>query len=73
MSIPIALPVVRECPSCGSAKTAIVRRSGLELLAAAVTDLRKYRCSDCGRAFRAGDRRQRRRVGGTAQPVVHRG
>lgn len=69
MSVSIALPVVKACPACGSEKTSIVPRKGLELLAAAVTHLRKYECRECGRAFRAGDRRRKSRVAGTALPV----
>src|ERR1019366_893696 len=55
----IAIPVVKQCLKCGSERTVICSRSGLEWLLVLVTRLRKYRCLDCGRSFRAADRRRR--------------
>ena len=67
----IAIPVQKNCPKCGSERTRICERSGLEWLLVRVTKLRNYSCLDCGRSFRAGDRRRFRREGPN-QAVVYK-
>lgn len=54
----IASPVVKACPACGSERTKICESSPLLIM---LTRRRKYRCIDCGRPFRAADRRRYRR------------
>jgi hypothetical protein len=67
--VPIAIPVVKLCPACSSEKTAICARSGLQRLLGLARRLRKYRCLDCGRLFRAADRRRYRRTGQGARVI----
>jgi len=55
----VADPVEKLCPKCGSRKTAIEPRSLLDGVLG--LKLRGYRCGDCGRSFRAADRRRFRR------------
>ena len=46
------------CPNCRSEYLMIRRRTGWERVMIWATSLRKYRCRDCARVFRAPDRRR---------------
>ncbi|MDE3196318.1 MAG: hypothetical protein KGN84_08235 [Acidobacteriota bacterium] len=50
-----------KCPRCGSDNLMIRQRTGFERIVLAFTGNRKYICLDCGRAFRAPDRRKKPR------------
>ncbi|MGD1072754.1 MAG: hypothetical protein ABSB15_21750 [Bryobacteraceae bacterium] len=60
--MPIALPVVKQCPKCQSEKTDRVNSAWQRLLTMA-TGFHAYRCLQCGHRFRAGDRRRFPRTG----------
>lgn len=45
------------CPKCGSHQLKIREAKGLEWVVLLFRSKRKYRCRDCGYAFRAPDRR----------------
>ena len=61
--MPIAPPVTKQCPKCGSEKSVFVPPGGLRMLLSYVTKLATYRCLGCSHVFRAGDRRQFPRSG----------
>jgi hypothetical protein len=45
------------CIMCRSTRLKIKRAIGMERLVVLFTQKRKYRCADCGYAFRTADRR----------------
>jgi hypothetical protein len=54
------------CPNCRSSKFKIKNAAGIERILVLFTNLRKYRCCDCGYGFRAPDRRSVSRQVGDA-------
>ncbi len=51
------------CPRCYSQNLKIKMAKGWERIMVFLTDQRRYRCLECGKAFRAVDRRRTPREG----------
>jgi transposase-like protein len=51
------------CPRCFSQALKIKKRKGWERMMVFLTEKRKYYCIDCGKTFRAVDRRKTPREG----------
>ena len=60
--MPIAIPVAKQCPKCQSEKTEHLDSTWRRMMTMA-TGFHEYRCLECGRTFRAGDRRRFSRAG----------
>jgi transposase-like protein len=59
------------CPACKSQSLRTKKRKGIEWLAVLLTGKRKYVCVDCGRKFRAVDRRRDVRDSPAGETIRH--